>query len=236
VGVWGLKPPQELLLGAVRRSRAAPSREKHIMDAVKYDEHGLLPAIVQHARSGEVLMLGYMNADALAQTLDTGLVTFWSRSRQKLWQKGEESGNMLRLVEIRPDCDGDTILVLAEPAGPTCHTGEASCFHCMLDGTPTSERVPTISFVVELADLIARRAIERPIGAYTTKLLDGGVDRIGKKIGEEAAEVIIAAKNHSPAELTWEMADLLYHSIVLLQQQELPLEAIWQELRRRHSS
>jgi phosphoribosyl-ATP pyrophosphohydrolase/phosphoribosyl-AMP cyclohydrolase len=216
-----------------------PRRNKkrnRIMDAVKYDTNGLLPAIIQHARSGEVLMLGYMNAEALAQTLETGLVTFWSRSRQKIWQKGEHSGNLLRLVEIRPDCDGDTILVLAEPAGPTCHTGEISCFHRMLDGTPTSDRVPTIGFVVELADLIARRAIERPAGAYTTKLLDGGVDRIGKKIGEEAAEVIIAAKNHSPDELTWEMADLMYHALVLLQQQELPLEAIWQELRRRHSS
>lgn len=206
------------------------------MDAVKYDEHGLLPAIVQHARSGEVLMLGYMNATSLAQTLETGLVTFWSRSRQKLWQKGENSGNVLRLVEIRPDCDGDAILVLAEPAGPTCHTGSPSCFHRMLDGTPTSERMPSIGFVVELTDLIARRAVERPAGAYTTKLLDGGVDRIGKKIGEEAAEVIIAAKNHSAPELTWEMADLLYHSLVLLQQQELSPEVIWQELRRRHGN
>jgi phosphoribosyl-AMP cyclohydrolase / phosphoribosyl-ATP pyrophosphohydrolase len=202
---------------------------------IRYGPDGLIPAIVQHARSGEVLMLGYMNSAALAQTSSTGLVTFWSRSRATLWTKGETSGNTLRLVEIRPDCDGDTLLVLAEPAGPTCHTGTPSCFSRTLDGEPADRR-PTIGFVVELADLIAQRAAERPAGAYTTKLLDGGVDRIGKKIGEEAAEVIIAAKNAAPDELTWESADLLYHLLVLLQQQGLPLEAIWGELRRRHAS
>jgi phosphoribosyl-ATP pyrophosphohydrolase/phosphoribosyl-AMP cyclohydrolase len=201
-----------------------------------YDANGLIPAIVQHARSGEVLMLGYMNADALAQTLASGLVTFWSRSRGSLWQKGETSGHILRLVELRADCDGDALLVLAEPHGPTCHTGSPSCFARTLDGAPAAERAPVIGFVVELADLIARRAAERPEGAYTTKLLDGGVDRIGKKIGEEAAEVIIAAKNADTAELTWEVADLLYHTLVLLQSQGLPAEAIWRELRRRHSS
>lgn len=202
---------------------------------LQFDENGLIPAIIQHARSGEVLMLGYMNEAALSQTLESGLVTFWSRSRRTLWQKGESSGNLLRLVEIRQDCDGDTLLVLAEPAGPTCHTGEPSCFHRTLEGAPTTERVPLGGFMVELADVIARRAVERPEGAYTTKLLDGGVDRICKKIGEEAAEVIIAAKNASPTELTWELADLAYHALVLLQQQGVPQEAIWRELRRRHS-
>jgi phosphoribosyl-ATP pyrophosphohydrolase/phosphoribosyl-AMP cyclohydrolase len=201
---------------------------------IKFDQHGLVPAIVQHARTGEVLMLGYMNAEALARTLSSGLVTFWSRSRSMLWQKGETSGHLLRLTEIRRDCDNDTLLVLAEPVGPTCHTGEPSCFHRTLDGTPTTTRIPTVGFLAELAGVIADRARERPAGAYTTKLLDGGVDRIGKKIGEEAAEVIIAAKNNAPDELTWEVADLLYHTLVLLQKQELPLDAIWSELRRRH--
>jgi phosphoribosyl-ATP pyrophosphohydrolase/phosphoribosyl-AMP cyclohydrolase len=196
---------------------------------------GLIPAIVQHARSGEVLMLGYMNDEALRRTLDTKLVTFWSRSRQSIWQKGETSGNVLRLVEVRQDCDGDALLVLAEPAGPTCHTGAPSCFYRTLGGEPVEQRMPPSSILTQLSDLIAERAIERPDGSYTVKLLDGGVDRIGKKIGEEAAEVIIAAKNADSAELSWELADLLYHSIVLLADQNMSLEAIWSELRRRHS-
>lgn len=202
---------------------------------MQFDAQGLIPAIVQHARSGEVLMLGYMNEDALRLTCETQLVTFWSRSRQAIWQKGATSGNTLRLVELRQDCDGDALLVLAEPAGPTCHSGDPSCFHHALDGSAVAERVPPSSILTQLSDLIAARAAERPDGSYTVKLLDGGVDRIGKKIGEEAAEVIIAAKNAAPAELSWELADLLYHSLVLLAQQGLPLEAIWSELRRRHS-
>jgi phosphoribosyl-ATP pyrophosphohydrolase/phosphoribosyl-AMP cyclohydrolase len=201
---------------------------------VRFDDKGLIPAIVQHVRSGEVLMLGYMNEAALQRTLETGLVTFWSRSRGALWQKGTTSGHVLRLIELRQDCDGDALLVLAEPAGPTCHTGAPSCFHRALDGTPTAERVPPSSILTQLADVIAQRAAERPAGSYTTKLLDGGVDRIGKKIGEEAAEVIIAAKNAAPDELAWELADLLYHCLVLLAQQGVAPEAVWSELRRRH--
>jgi phosphoribosyl-ATP pyrophosphohydrolase/phosphoribosyl-AMP cyclohydrolase len=180
-------------------------------------------------------MLGYMNEASLRRTLESGLVTFWSRSRQSIWQKGETSGNLLRLIELRQDCDGDALLVLAEPAGPTCHTGEQSCFHRQLDGEMARDRIPASGMLTELSDLIARRATERPEGSYVVKLLDGGVDRIGKKIGEEAAEVIIAAKNNSAPELTWELADLLFHSMLLLAQQGVPLEAIWAELRRRHS-
>lgn len=202
---------------------------------MQFDEKGLIPAIVQHARSGEVLMLGYMNEAALRRTTESGLVTFWSRSRQSLWQKGETSGNVLRLVEIRQDCDGDALLVLAEPAGPTCHTGEPSCFHRTLDGAAVAGRAPASQILTQLGDVIAQRAVERPQGSYTVKLLDGGVDRIGKKIGEEAAEVIIAAKNAAPDELRWELADLLYHSLVLLAQQGVPIETVWDELRRRHS-
>jgi phosphoribosyl-ATP pyrophosphohydrolase/phosphoribosyl-AMP cyclohydrolase len=201
---------------------------------VRFDQKGLIPAIVQHARSGEVLMLGYMNEEALQRTIESGLVTFWSRSRQSLWQKGESSGHVLRLVEVRQDCDGDALLVLAEPAGPTCHTGEPSCFHITATGASAPGRVPLVSILTQLSDLIARRGAERPADSYTVKLLDGGVDRIGKKIGEEAAEVIIAAKNNAPSELTWELADLFYHSLVLLAQQGVSPEAIWEELRRRH--
>jgi phosphoribosyl-ATP pyrophosphohydrolase/phosphoribosyl-AMP cyclohydrolase len=200
---------------------------------MKFDDTGLIPAIVQHHRSGEVLMLGFMNEEALRRTLESGLVTFWSRSRRALWRKGETSGNVLRLVELRQDCDGDALLVLAEPSGPTCHTGEPSCFHRTLDGQ-TAERAPAGVILAGLADVIARRAAELPEGSYTARLLQGGVDRIGKKIGEEAAEVIIAAKNGAPDELAWEISDLLYHSLVLLQQQGVPLEAVWRELRRRH--
>lgn len=201
---------------------------------INYNQQGLVPAIIQHARSGVILMLGYMNADALEQTFRTGLVTFWSRSRQQLWQKGETSGNVLRLVEIRQDCDSDALLVLADPQGPTCHTGHKSCFYRDLDDQEPDMPVPAISFLSDLADLIAQRAAERPEGAYTTRLLNAGVDRIGKKIGEEAAEVIIAAKNNAPEELVWEVADLLYHTLVLLQHQEVSVEAVWAELQRRH--
>ncbi len=202
---------------------------------MQFDAAGLIPAVVQHARSGEVLMLGYMNEEALQQTLVSGMVTFWSRSRQALWRKGETSGNVLRLVEIRQDCDGDALLVLAEPAGPTCHTGRVSCFHRTLADDVTGVRAPSSVILTDLADVIAQRASTPNEGSYTTKLLTAGVDRIGKKIGEEAAEVIIAAKNGARAEVAWEVADLLYHTLVLLQQQGMTLEDIWAELRRRHS-
>ena len=203
-------------------------------NGIKFDASGLIPAIVQHARSGEVLMLGYMNEEALRQTLVSGMVTFWSRSRQALWRKGETSGNVLRLIEIRQDCDGDALLVLAEPAGPTCHTGRVSCFHRTLDGDVTPVRMPQSVILTDLANVIAQRASAPKEGSYTTKMLAGGVDRIGKKIGEEAAEVIIAAKNGAPDEVAWEIADLMYHTLVLLQQQGMTIEAVWHELRRRH--
>ena len=198
-----------------------------------FDSNGLIPAIVQHARSGEVLMLGYMNEQALQHTLASKRVTFWSRSRNALWQKGETSGHWLHLVEIRQDCDGDALLVLAEPAGPTCHTGLPVCFHRSLDGEETSERIPASTMITRLADNITRRNCEQTEGSYTVKLLQSGVDRIVKKIGEEAAEVIIAAKNDSSDELVYESADLLYHWLVLLEHQGVSPEAVWQELQRR---
>jgi len=200
---------------------------------MKYDDNGLIPAIVQHARSGEVLMLGYMNEESLRLTHESGLVTFWSRSRGEIWQKGATSGNTLRLVALRQDCDGDALLVLVEPAGPTCHTGERSCFYRDLEGATLAAPPVPGSIAARLADLIHQRGAQQDEGSYTAKLLRGGVDRIGKKIGEEAAEVIIAAKNASASELTYEMADLIYHSLVLLESQGVTPEDVWRELERR---
>ncbi|MGQ9926427.1 MAG: bifunctional phosphoribosyl-AMP cyclohydrolase/phosphoribosyl-ATP diphosphatase HisIE [Chloroflexaceae bacterium] len=201
-----------------------------------FDQQGLAPAVVQHARTGEVLMLGYMNAEALELTRTTGLVTFWSRSRQALWRKGETSGNVLRLIDLRIDCDGDALLVLAEPAGPTCHTGERSCFHRDAMGTLIRSSTPSGAVLGRLADGVRKRRAAAPETSYTARLLQDGVDRIAKKVGEEAVEVVIAAKNASHAELAYELADLLYHVVVLLEEQGLPLEAVWQELERRMKS
>lgn len=200
---------------------------------LRFDDNGLIPVVVQHARSGEVLMVGYMNALALQRTIESGLVTFWSRSRIMLWQKGETSGNLLRLVELRQDCDGDALLARAEPTGPTCHTGKWSCFHRDLQGAPAETRAPPAAVLAHLSDRIHERGAAESADSYTAKLLRGGVDRIGKKIGEEAAEVIIAAKNDSATELTYELADLIYHSLVLLKRQGVEPDDVWHELQRR---
>lgn len=202
---------------------------------INYDDKGLVPAVVQHARSGEVLMLGYMNADSLAETQRSGLVTFWSRSRQEPWQKGATSGNVLRLVEIRKDCDGDALLVLAEPAGPTCHTGAPSCFFRTLDDAPVADLAPRGAVLSQLADLIERRKQEASETSYTVKLLKGGPERIGKKVGEEATEVVIGAMKGDADELAYETADLLYHTLVLLASQGVSLDAVWAELARRYN-
>ena len=203
---------------------------------MKFNEQGLIPAIVQHARSGEVLMLGYMNQEALARTYATGLVTFWSRSRGELWQKGATSGNTLHLVEVRTDCDRDTLLVLAEPQGPTCHTGARTCFSSPPGSPepPEASSAPASAVLVRLADLVARRQAEQPEGSYTVRLLNGGVDRIAQKIGEEATEVVIAAMKGDQDELRSELADLIYHTIVLLEHQGLSLDDIWRELEQRY--
>lgn len=203
---------------------------------MQFDANGLIPAVVQHARSGEVLMLGYMNEAALHATLESGLVTFWSRSRQALWRKGETSGNLLRLVEVRHDCDGDALLVQAEPDGPTCHTGQPSCFHRTLHDDLTTTRPPASGVLARLQDTIRQRRASDDTESYTVRLLRGGVDRIGKKIGEEATEVVIAAKNAAPAELIYEAADLVYHLLVLLESQQVPLDAVFEELQRRTSA
>ena len=202
---------------------------------IKFDNNGLIPAVVQHARSGEVLMLGYMNEDALQQTQESGLVTFWSRSRQELWQKGATSGNVLRLVELRQDCDGDALLVLAEPAGPTCHTGERTCFQETLRGEFTGAQAPPSAVLAQLADLTNSRKDADPQSSYTAKLLRGGPERIGKKVGEEATEVVIGAMKGDAGELAYESADLIYHLMVLLTHQGVAPEQVWAELALRYN-
>lgn len=184
---------------------------------------GLLPAVVQDADSLRVLMLGYMNAEALAATRASGHVTFFSRSKRRLWTKGESSGHFLDLVEVRADCDDDTLLVLARPHGPTCHLGRASCFPDAPGG-----------FLVELDALVAQRERERPQGSYTTKLFEAGVRRIAQKVGEEGVETALAAVAQDDAALLGESADLLYHLIVLLRSRGLSLDDAIAVLRERH--
>ncbi|MDI3339868.1 MAG: bifunctional phosphoribosyl-AMP cyclohydrolase/phosphoribosyl-ATP diphosphatase HisIE [Sphaerobacter sp.] len=203
------------------------------IDGVRFDERGLVPALVQDARSERVRMLGYMNREALERTIATRRLHFWSRSRARLWMKGETSGNVHEVVEIRPDCDGDALLVRVIPAGPTCHQGSASCF----DQPPilaAEAAAPATSRVVdEVAGVIAARRAYPVEGSYTTYLLTAGVDKIGKKIGEEAAEVIIAAKNADPENLANEAADLIYHLLVLLEASGVPPTRVWEVLRTR---
>ncbi|MBB6186737.1 bifunctional phosphoribosyl-AMP cyclohydrolase/phosphoribosyl-ATP diphosphatase HisIE [Rhodanobacter sp. MP7CTX1] len=189
---------------------------------------GLLPAIVQHWLSGEVLMLGYMNADALAHTQGTGQVTFYSRSKQRLWTKGESSGHVLALKSIRIDCDADTLLVQAEPHGPTCHLGTSSCFG---EGVQ-----PPLGFLAELDALVAQRHAERPQGSYTTKLFDGGVRRMAQKVGEEGVETALAAVAQDDHELLGEAADLIFHLTVVLRARGLSLTDVVALLATRHAA
>jgi phosphoribosyl-AMP cyclohydrolase / phosphoribosyl-ATP pyrophosphohydrolase len=198
---------------------------------VKFDQVGLIPAIVQHAESGQVLMLGYMNAESLQRTMDSGHVWFYSRSRQRLWQKGETSDNVLRVRSLSLDCDGDTILVQADPAGPTCHTGEPSCFFTPLKSMETAP--PSFEVADDLWVTILQRIRETPDGSYVSKLVASGVDRVSKKVGEEATEVVIAAKNHDKDEIAREMADLWFHSMVLLASEGMTPADVWTELHRR---
>jgi phosphoribosyl-ATP pyrophosphohydrolase/phosphoribosyl-AMP cyclohydrolase len=205
---------------------------------IQFDERGLIPAIVQDARTGVVLTLAYMNAESLEKTLATRETWFWSRSRSELWHKGATSGNIQRVVEVRQDCDGDALAVLVEPAGPACHTGKRSCFHRDLEGEVVDDGglEQSLGAVLdELYRLIESRQRERPEGSYTTYLFEKGLDKILKKIGEEASETIIAAKNDDPGQMVSESADLLYHLIVLLVDRGVKLESIRDELVQRRS-
>lgn len=201
---------------------------------VRFDEKGLVPAIVQEAETKEVLTLAYMNQESLTKTLETGETWFYSRSRQELWHKGATSGNTQSVVSVKYDCDQDSVLVLVQPKGPACHTGAVSCF---TEGVVTERATSSLAdyqILQSLEQLIIEREKERPEGAYTTYLFEKGVDKILKKVGEEASEVIIAAKNRDKEELKWEAADLLYHLQVLLVEQGLPFKEVLKTLEERH--
>jgi phosphoribosyl-ATP pyrophosphohydrolase/phosphoribosyl-AMP cyclohydrolase len=208
--------------------------------APHYDADGLVPAIVQDAADGRVLMLAFMDDEALNATLETGDVHFHSRSRRKLWKKGESSGNVLRLVSIAEDCDQDALLLTVNPTGPTCHRGTRSCFDP--DGAPAERATQGFAWLESLWSTIAERASTRPAGSYTAELLEGGVDRVGRKVTEEATEVLMAAKDDAAAStparrsaLAAESADLLYHLLVLLAERSVPPSLVITELRRRHT-
>ena len=192
---------------------------------------GLLPAVVQDAGSGAVLMLGYMNPEALAATRATGRVTFWSRSKGRLWTKGETSGHFLNVRQIAVDCDGDTLLILAEPLGAVCHLGTATCW----GKTPPRSLAQESAFLGQLEQVIAQRIAERPPGSYTAKLLGEGTRRIAQKVGEEGLELALAAVAQSDAEIIGEAADLLYHTLLLLQVKGLSLSQVLAELEARHA-
>ncbi|NRR23186.1 bifunctional phosphoribosyl-AMP cyclohydrolase/phosphoribosyl-ATP diphosphatase HisIE [Brevibacillus sp. MS2.2] len=209
--------------------------EAFALENLRFDEKGLIPVIVQDAGSKAVLTLAYMNEESLQKSLATKETWFWSRSRQQLWHKGETSGHTQRIVSMRYDCDGDALVVMVEPNGPACHTGVYSCFSQEVLSNTDNESVQTDRFAIlsELEELIAAREAERPEGSYTTYLFEKGVDKILKKVGEEAAEVIIAAKNRSREELRYEASDLIFHLMVLLREQKLPLDEVLTELQRR---
>jgi phosphoribosyl-ATP pyrophosphohydrolase/phosphoribosyl-AMP cyclohydrolase len=193
--------------------------------ALQFDAAGLIPVVVQDRASGDVLMVAYANADALARTAETGLAHFWSRSRAALWKKGETSGNTLRVLEIRKDCDDDALLMLAQPTGPACHTGTRTCFG---DDTPSAAGI-----LAELAALIAERARRMPEGSYTARLLAKGLDHALKKVGEEAIEVVLAAKGETEERLAEEAADLLFHLLIVLQLRGVAPGQVLDVLRRR---
>ncbi len=208
--------------------------------------NGLVPAVVQDAADGRVLMLAWMDAEALAITLETGIVHFHSRARDRLWRKGESSGHELRLLDLALDCDSDAILLQVDPIGPTCHRGTRSCFD--LDDVPADPATQGFRWLERLWSTITARAAERPAGSYTTTLLDGGVDAAGRKVTEEATEVLMAAKDDAAAEaigadqtatrdaLVGESADLVFHALVLLAERGVQPAAVIAVLRRRHRS
>ena len=189
---------------------------------------GLVPAIIQDPTTGKVLMLGYMNQEAYEKTMATGKVTFYSRSRQCLWTKGETSGNYLHLVSISVDCDNDTLLVKATPDGPTCHTGTDTCWGEKNETNP-------LLFLSELQDFIIKRHEEMPEGSYTTSLFKDGLNRMAQKVGEEALELVIEAVNGTNDRLIYEGSDMLYHLIVLLTSKGLRIEDMARELQERHT-
>jgi phosphoribosyl-ATP pyrophosphohydrolase/phosphoribosyl-AMP cyclohydrolase len=214
-------------------------------NSLKWGPDGLIPAIIQDKQSKAVLMMAYMNEESLQKTLASGETWFWSRSREELWHKGGTSGNTQKVESISIDCDKDTLLIQVDPAGPACHKDTYTCFEDLTaSDTATAEtesETPTLTetsnryqILSDLEHLIAERDAERPEGAYTTYLFEKGVDKILKKVGEEASEVIIAAKNRDAQELRYEASDLIYHLLVLLREQRVPLDNVLHELANRH--
>lgn len=203
-----------------------------MIDQIKFDEKGLVTAVVQDAQSKEVLTVAYMNKESLEKTIETGETWFWSRSRQELWHKGATSGNTQKVVTIRTDCDQDALVVEVLPAGPACHNGTVSCFTGAI--VENEEAVGSVGILSELAAVIRQREIDMPEGAYTTYLFDKGIDKICKKVGEEATEVVIGAKNRDAEEVKWEAADLIYHLLVLLQEQKISIYDVLGVLQKRH--
>ncbi len=200
-----------------------------MFDELKFDEKGLVPCVAQDFASGEVLTLAYANEESLRLTLETGELHFYSRSREEIWRKGETSGNVLRLHQLRYDCDGDAIVALVEPSGPACHTGERSCFHRAIDSDPEP---PPHEALAALERTLRSRAAERPEGSYTVQLLDDPT-LIGEKVAEEAEEVVRAAREESDERVAEEAADLLYHLSVLLASREVSQRAVMEVLNGR---
>lgn len=207
------------------------------LDNIKYNEKGLVPAVVQDANTREVLMVAYMNNEALHKTIETKRAWFYSRKRQKLWQKGETSGNFLEVKNIYYDCDEDTLLLQVVPKGPACHTGNYSCFYRSLlenQRSAVEDKVKNpLGILKELVDIIDSRFAQRPEGSYIAKLYEGGKERILKKVGEEACEVIIASMSKNKAETIYETADLLFHLLIALRFDNITIEEVMAELKRR---
>ena len=198
------------------------------IEQLDFDKNGgLIPAIIQDSNNYRVLMLGYMNRESLEKTLETGYVTFYSRSREALWTKGETSGNYLEFVDIQSDCDNDTLLVMAKPHGPVCHTGNDACFY-------EKEFTSDLGFLSDLEQLLQTRKKELPEGSYTSKLFKKGLDKITQKVGEEAVETVIASKNDDEEEFIYESSDLVFHLMVLLTEKGLSLNDLVRELEKRH--
>ena len=202
---------------------------------IKLNDVGLVPAIAQDANTGQVLMLGYMNPGSIKRTIEGGQVWFYSRSREDLWHKGEISGNYMNVKEILVDCDEDALLLKVDPEGPACHTGNTSCFFTPIDELPGSYRHSEIGsgILEELFSIIQERKRDLPEDSYTAKLLQGGLGRIAQKVIEEAGETSIAATQHQTESLPGEVADLLYHTLVLLAASDVTPDQVWEELRKR---
>lgn len=202
---------------------------------LKFNSDGLIPAVLQDTQTKEILMLAYMNKEAFDKTIETGKATFYSRSRKKLWTKGEESGNFMNVDDIYIDCDGDSLVLLVTPEGDkkACHTGKRSCFYRKIENSELKEEYVPKNILDELIDVANDRKVNPQEGSYTNYLFEKGMDKILKKVGEEACEVVIAGKNEDPAEISYETADLMYHLSVMLSAQNMSWYDIYKELKKR---